>query len=76
MKNKSESLSLYHSSQRIASQAKKIDDSLLKDDRELTQMLATIELNKDIPQELFNAAAQLLTIFYFIEEKIAEEKGN
>lgn len=76
MKNKSESLSLYHSSQSIAGQAKKIDDSLLKDDRELTQMLATIELNKDIPQELFNAAAQLLTIFYFIEEKIAEEKGN
>ncbi|KTD07354.1 EscU/YscU/HrcU family type III secretion system export apparatus switch protein [Legionella jamestowniensis] len=41
----------------------------LQQNEQLTELLAQVELNKEIPRSLYVAVAQLLTFLYYINEK-------
>ncbi|MCC5792397.1 MAG: EscU/YscU/HrcU family type III secretion system export apparatus switch protein [Legionellaceae bacterium] len=62
--------------QAIAEQIIKIAEEYnipLHHDPELTQLLAAVELQHEIPQELYVAVAQLLSFLYYITGKTPED---
>lgn len=48
----------------------------LQKDEELTALLAEIELNTEIPSELYLAGAQLLSFFYYLNMDNSKEEVN
>ncbi|KTD18232.1 EscU/YscU/HrcU family type III secretion system export apparatus switch protein [Legionella jordanis] len=46
----------------------------LHHDKELTALLAKVELKKEIPPELYRAVAQILIFLYFLDGKIPDEE--
>lgn len=45
----------------------------LQQNEQLTELLAQVELNKEIPRSLYVAVAQLLTFLYYINEKTPQD---
>lgn len=61
--------------EQIIKSAKKHGIPLQKDE-ELTALLAKIQLNTEIPPELYLAGAQLLSFFYYLNKDKTQEKIN
>ncbi|ASQ44975.1 EscU/YscU/HrcU family type III secretion system export apparatus switch protein [Legionella clemsonensis] len=45
----------------------------LQQNTPLTELLAQVELNKEIPRNLYLAVAQLLTFLYYMNEKTPQD---